>query len=92
MKRKHNDKNSQYTPSPTNRKVGCTWFVKSPERKSPRTEPKTNIKICNSNKEEFKEQVTAEGKEMNVKIVTMDVKNWKKCRIFSVKQDRKTSS
>ena len=49
-------------------------FVKSPERKSPRTEPKTNIKISNSNKEEFKEQVTAEGEEMNVKIVTMDVK------------------
>ena len=33
---------------------------------------KTNIKICSSNKEEFKEQVTAD-EEMNVKIVTMDV-------------------
>ena len=143
MKRKHNDKTIQYTPSLTNWKVGYTWFacnsckvkkcteielkvntntfhtsvkniipketpkrpiqcynctecnstfdarhklkkhtreqhegkfVKSPERKSPRTEPKTNIKISNSNKEEFKEQVTAEGEEINVKIVTMDGK------------------
>ena len=49
-------------------------FVKSPERKSPRTAHKTNIKISNSNKEEFKEQVTAEGEEMNVKIVTINVK------------------
>ena len=49
--------------------------------------------MCNSNKEEFKEQVTAEGEEMNVKIVTMDVKkNWKIYRIFSPNQDRKTTS
>ena len=47
-------------------------FVKTPQRKSLRTEPKTNIKICNSNKEEFKEQVTAEGEEMKAKIATMD--------------------
>ena len=46
-------------------------IVKSPE--IPRTAPKTIIKICNSNKEEFKEEVTAEGEEMNVKIVTQDV-------------------
>ena len=45
-------------------------LVKSPEWKS----PKTNIKISNSNKEEFKVQVTAEGEEMIVKIVTMDFK------------------
>ena len=48
-------------------------FVKSPERKSPRTESKTNIKMSNSNEEEFNKQVTAEEEEMNVKIVTMDV-------------------
>ena len=35
--------------------------------------PKTNIKICNSKKEEFNKQVTAEGEKMNVKIVTRDV-------------------
>ena len=33
----------------------------------------TNIKMCSSNKEEFKEQVTADGEEMNVKILTMNV-------------------
>ena len=36
--------------------------------------PKTSIKISNSNKEEFKEQVTTEGEQINVKMVTMDVK------------------
>ena len=55
------------------RKQNKSKFVKYQERKSPRTEPETNIKISNSNKEEFKEQVTAEGEEMKVKIVTMDV-------------------
>ena len=48
-------------------------FVKCPKKQLPRTAPKTNLIISNSNKEEFKEQVTAEGKEMNVKIVTRDV-------------------
>ena len=48
-------------------------FVKSPERKSPRTAHKTNTKISTLYKEEFKERVTAEGEEMNVEIVTMDV-------------------
>ena len=43
-------------------------FVISPERKSPRTETKTNIKISKSNKEEFKQQVTTEGKEIIVKM------------------------
>ena len=46
-------------------------FVNSPERKSPWTEPKTIIQISNSNKKEFKEQVTAKGEEMHVKIVTI---------------------
>ena len=32
------------------------------------------MKICNSSKEEFKEQITVEGEEMNVKIVTVNVK------------------
>ena len=27
MKRKHNGKTIQYTPSPTNRKVGYIWFA-----------------------------------------------------------------
>ena len=27
MKSKHHDKTIQYTPSPTNRKVGYTWFA-----------------------------------------------------------------
>ena len=40
--------------------------------KSPRTEPKTNIKMSNSNKQEFNKQDTSEGK-VNVKIVTIDV-------------------
>ena len=66
-------------------------FQKSLEKKSPRTKPKTNIKICNSNKKEFKEQVTAEREEINVKIVTKDVKKRKIFRIFSPKQERKTS-
>ena len=30
--------------------------------------------MSNSNKEEFNKQVTAKGEEMNVKIVTIDVK------------------
>ena len=30
--------------------------------------------MSNSNKEEFKEQVTTEGEEMNMKIVTIDIK------------------
>ena len=47
---------------------------KSSERKSPITELKTNIKITNSNKQEFTKQDTSEGK-VNVKIVTMDMKN-----------------
>ena len=59
------------------RKQNKSKFAKSQERKSPSSEPKTNIKNRNSNKEEFKEQVTAEGEEMDVKIVTMDVKNGK---------------
>ena len=49
-------------------------FIKSPERISYRTELKTNIKMSNSNKEEFNKQVTAEGEEINVKIVTINVK------------------
>ena len=48
-------------------------FVKCPEKPSPRTAPKTYIIISNSNKEEFKEQGTAEGEEINVEIVTQDV-------------------
>ena len=44
----------------------------SSERKSPRTAHKTHIKISNSYKEEFKEQVTAEGEKIDVKILTMD--------------------
>ena len=43
-------------------------YVKSPVRKSPKTEPKT----INLNNEEFKEQITKEGEEINVKIVTME--------------------
>ena len=27
MKRKHKDKTIQYTPNPTNRRVGYTWFA-----------------------------------------------------------------
>ena len=46
-------------------------YVKSPVRKLPKTQPKTNIKICISNNKKFKEQVTAEREEMNVKIVTI---------------------
>ena len=49
-------------------------FVISSERKSPRSEPKTIIKTSNSNKKELKERATADGEEMNVKIVTMNVK------------------
>ena len=30
--------------------------------------------MSNSNKKEFKEQIIAEGEEMNVNILTMDVK------------------
>ena len=37
-------------------------LVRSPERKSPIPELKTNIKMSNSNKEEFNKQNTAEGK------------------------------
>ena len=48
-------------------------FVISTERKSPITEYKTNIKKYNSNKEEFKEQATADGVEINVMIVTKDI-------------------
>ena len=33
--------------------------------------------MSNSNKEEFNKKVSAEGEEINVKIVTMGVKNWK---------------
>ena len=46
--------------------------VKYPERKSPRTETNTNLKLANT-KKDFKEQVTAEGEDINVKIVTIDV-------------------
>ena len=49
-------------------------FIIFPERKSPRIEPKTIIKISNSNRQEFNKQGTAEGEEMNVKIVTKNVK------------------
>ena len=48
-------------------------FVRCPEKPSPRTASKTNKIISNSNKEEFKEQGTAEGEAMNVEIVTQDV-------------------
>ena len=51
----------------------CCKLVKSSERKSPITEPETNIKMTNSNKQEFNKQDTSEGK-VNVKIVTMDMK------------------
>ena len=47
-------------------------FVISTERKSPITEYKTNIKKYNSNKEG---QATADGVEINVMIVTKDIKN-----------------
>ena len=138
--KKHNDKTSQYTPSPTNTKIDYTRclsksckvlkrtenkpkvhtntvhasvrniipketpkrpiqhdgkLVKSPERKSFWTEPKTiKIKIkCNSNKEEFNEQGTADGEEINVNIVTMAVKlNQNICSFYSPKQDSKTRS
>ena len=49
-------------------------LVKSSERKSPITELKTNIKITNSNKQEFNKQDTSEGK-VNVTIVKIDMKN-----------------
>ena len=48
--------------------AGRPIFVKSPEIQSPRNAQKLAIK-----KKEFKEQVTAEKEEMNVKIVTRDV-------------------
>ena len=57
-------------------------FVKSSERKSPITELKTNIKMRNSNKQEFNKQDTAEGK-VNVKIVTTDVKFFGKITVSS---------
>ena len=47
------------------------------KKNTPRIAHKTNIKNNNSYKEGFKEQVTAEGEEMNVKIVTMDVNKLK---------------
>ena len=37
------------------------------------TDPKTNIQITYSSKEEFKGQVTAEGEEMNVRTVIIDI-------------------
>ena len=140
MKRNHNDKTIQYTPSPTNRKVGYTWFscknckvkkrtenelkvhnktvhmsnknilpketpkrriqsynckdcnstfdsrykltkhmreqhdgkvVKSPERKTPRTESKNARK---AHKEELKVQGKQEESETDVKTVSPEVK------------------
>ena len=55
----------------------------SPERKSSRTELETNIKLSNSNNEEFNKQVTAEGEEMNVKNVTIDIKRIEKFAKYS---------
>ena len=57
-------------------------FVKCPEEQSPRTAAKTTIIIRNSNKEEFKEQVTGEGEEINVKFVAWAVTDCNICRIF----------
>ena len=57
-------------------------LVKSPERKCPRTKPKTNIKNCNSTKKS-KKKVTTEGEKIYGKIVTMNVKkNREILRIF----------
>ena len=41
MKRKHNDKTIQYTPSPTNRKVGFTWFACNSCKVKNRTQKQT---------------------------------------------------
>ena len=56
-----------------NQRIAGRYISKILRKKSPRTATKTKMKICNSKKEEFKEQVTAEGEEMNVKVVPMDV-------------------
>ena len=50
-------------------------LVKSSERKSPKLN-QNKKKIISSNKEEFREHVTAEWEEIYVKIVKMDVKKY----------------
>ena len=46
MKRKHKDKNIQYTPNPTNRTVGYTWFAcNSCKVKKKCTETKLKVHI-----------------------------------------------
>ena len=47
-------------------------FVKSPERKSPRIEPKMKRKLNNSSNEESQERVEEDGKEMDVNIVNIE--------------------
>ena len=56
-----------------NRRIAGRYISKILRKKSPRAATKSKMKISNSNKEEFKEQVTAEGDEMSVKVVPMDI-------------------
>ena len=58
-----------------NQRIAGRYISKILRKKSPRTATETKMKISISNKEEFKEQVIAEGGEMNVKVVPMDVNN-----------------
>ena len=46
------------------------------------------MKMSNSNKEEFNKQVTAEGEEMNVKIVTIDVKKIEKLQNILIQTEQ----
>ena len=43
MKRKHNYKTIQYTPSPTNRNVGYTWFPCNSFKVEKHTENKLKV-------------------------------------------------
>ena len=47
MKQKHNNKSIQYTPSPSNRKIGYTWFSCKSCKVKKRTE--NELKVHNNN-------------------------------------------